>query len=143
VCPAVALTCPAPPTNQSKYYEWTIGAGTFHILHRPFGLAHARRNPQCTTPRSFQRKSSARPTPRRSSISTAMTGTSTPRASHCGPLSHYTRLIYDGRQYAIYENGVLARVALFNYITDATGASNYKATITISGGTVPSSVQVK
>ncbi|KAJ7927457.1 glycoside hydrolase family 79 protein [Mycena leptocephala] len=46
-------------------------------------------------------------------------------------------------QYAIYENGVLARVALFNYITDATGASNYKATITISGGTVPSSVQVK
>ncbi|KAF7316354.1 hypothetical protein MIND_00154200 [Mycena indigotica] len=47
------------------------------------------------------------------------------------------------RQYAIYENGALARVALFNYITDPTGASDYTATISISGGTVPSSVKVK
>ncbi|KAF7318883.1 Glycoside hydrolase family 79 protein [Mycena chlorophos] len=45
--------------------------------------------------------------------------------------------------YAIYENGALARVALFNYITDASGANDYTATISINGGTVPSSVSVK
>ncbi|KAF7800181.1 hypothetical protein EIP86_011428 [Pleurotus ostreatoroseus] len=45
--------------------------------------------------------------------------------------------------YAIYDGGSLARVALFNYITDSTGASDYTATISVSGGNVPSSVQVK
>ncbi|KAJ6514298.1 glycoside hydrolase family 79 protein [Mycena vitilis] len=46
-------------------------------------------------------------------------------------------------QYAIYENGALARVALFNYMTDPTGANDYKATISVTGGAVPASVQVK
>ncbi len=46
-------------------------------------------------------------------------------------------------QYSIYENGNLAKVALFNYITDASGASDYTATITIDGGTVPAQVYVK
>ncbi|KAF7302721.1 hypothetical protein HMN09_00907000 [Mycena chlorophos] len=46
-------------------------------------------------------------------------------------------------QYAIYENGALARIALFNYVTDPTGATDYTATITVNGGTVPSSVTVK
>ncbi|THG97424.1 hypothetical protein EW026_g4567 [Hermanssonia centrifuga] len=45
--------------------------------------------------------------------------------------------------YAIYENGNLARVALFNYVTDPTGASTYTASISITGGTVPSQVSVK
>lgn len=46
-------------------------------------------------------------------------------------------------QYSIYENGNLAKVALFNYITDESGSSDYTATITIDGGTVPEQVYVK
>ncbi|KAF8529719.1 glycoside hydrolase family 79 protein [Hysterangium stoloniferum] len=37
--------------------------------------------------------------------------------------------------YAIYENGNPMRVALFNFITDPSGASNYTAQISIGGGT--------
>lgn len=44
-------------------------------------------------------------------------------------------------QYAIYENGALARVALFNYVTDASGAHNYAVTIRAAG--LPGSVRVK
>ena len=44
--------------------------------------------------------------------------------------------------YGIYENGVPARVALFNYMTDPTGANTYTASIGVDSGTL-SSVQVK
>ncbi|KIY53575.1 glycoside hydrolase family 79 protein [Fistulina hepatica ATCC 64428] len=46
-------------------------------------------------------------------------------------------------QYAIYEQGTLAKVVLFNYITDSSGASDYVATISPQGSNVPSSVRVK
>lgn len=46
-------------------------------------------------------------------------------------------------QYAIYENGNLAKVALFNYVTDASHASDYTATLQLNSGTVPSQVYVK
>ena len=46
-------------------------------------------------------------------------------------------------QYAIYENGNLAKVALFNYMDDPSGANDYNATIHLNGGTVPSQVFVK
>ncbi|KAH9177916.1 hypothetical protein EDB89DRAFT_1292020 [Lactarius sanguifluus] len=51
--------------------------------------------------------------------------------------------------YAVYENGAPTKVALFNFVTDSTGASTYTATISIGGGTTgqgnatPSQVQVK
>jgi hypothetical protein len=51
--------------------------------------------------------------------------------------------------YAIYENGAPTKVALFNFVTDPTGASTYTATISIGGGSTgennatPSQVQVK
>ncbi|KAJ3487915.1 hypothetical protein NLI96_g3197 [Meripilus lineatus] len=49
--------------------------------------------------------------------------------------------------YAIYEKGTLARVALFNYMTDPTGANAYTATIQVGGqGTAnatPAQVKVK
>jgi len=51
--------------------------------------------------------------------------------------------------YGIYENGNPVRVALFNFMTDATGASDYTANIAIGGGNTgqtaatPSSVKVK
>ncbi|KAF7967357.1 hypothetical protein HWV62_34635 [Athelia sp. TMB] len=44
--------------------------------------------------------------------------------------------------YAIYEHGAPARVALFNYMTDPTGANAYTARIGVAGGTL-GSVQVK
>jgi hypothetical protein len=36
--------------------------------------------------------------------------------------------------YAIYEQGTIARVALFNYVTDTSGGSTYTANIAIGGG---------
>ncbi|KAJ7204663.1 glycoside hydrolase family 79 protein [Mycena pura] len=95
----------APPTNQSKYYEWTIGAIFYSAL-----------------------------------ISAEVFGKT--NTSQIIDLLGNNASIYTP-QYAIYENGALARVALFNYITDSTGKSDYTATLTVSGGTVPSSVQVK
>ncbi|KAH9929433.1 glycoside hydrolase family 79 protein [Fomitopsis serialis] len=51
--------------------------------------------------------------------------------------------------YAIYENNALARLALFNYVSDASGASNVTATISIDGGrmgeqvSTPQTVKIK
>ena len=51
--------------------------------------------------------------------------------------------------YAVYENGGCARLALFNFVTDPTGASTYTATFSIGGSSTggtnatPASVQVK
>lgn len=36
--------------------------------------------------------------------------------------------------YAIYENGVLARVVLINFMTDPSGASDYTASLSVGGG---------
>lgn len=44
--------------------------------------------------------------------------------------------------YAIYENGVLSKAALFNYIDDDTGNNDLTVALTVDGG-VPSSVSVK
>lgn len=45
--------------------------------------------------------------------------------------------------YAIYENGVPARVALFNYMTDPSGQNTYTASIQIGGSGSLSQVKVK
>ncbi|KAJ7645163.1 glycoside hydrolase family 79 protein [Mycena polygramma] len=95
----------APPTNVSKYNEWTVGALYYSAI-----------------------------------ISAEVFGKTN--------TSQILDLLgNDGNdltpQYAIYENGALARVALFNYMDDPTGANDYKATITVGGGAVPASVQVK
>jgi hypothetical protein len=44
--------------------------------------------------------------------------------------------------YAIYERDVLSKVALFNFVSDASGASTSRVSITIPGG-MPSTVSVK
>ncbi|KAJ6588734.1 glycoside hydrolase family 79 protein [Mycena capillaripes] len=95
----------APPTNQSKYYEWTIGAVYYSALI--------------------------------SSEVFGKTNTSQIIDLHGNAGNIFTP------QYAVYENGAIARVALFNYMTDPSGANTYQATITIAGGSVPASVQVK
>ena len=45
--------------------------------------------------------------------------------------------------YAIYENNAPSRLVLFNYVNDGTGASDLQTTITVNGGTQPSSVSVR
>lgn len=51
--------------------------------------------------------------------------------------------------YAIYEKGAPTKIALFNFVTDPSGASTYNAVISIGGGSTgqsnatPSQVQVK
>lgn len=44
--------------------------------------------------------------------------------------------------YAIYENDQINKVALFNYLSDPSGASDLAVTLTVDGS-VPSSVRVK
>ncbi|KAF5329457.1 hypothetical protein D9619_009103 [Psilocybe cf. subviscida] len=46
--------------------------------------------------------------------------------------------------YAIYEGGNLARVLLFNYVSDPTGASDISVALSLaSGGSMPGQIQVK
>jgi hypothetical protein len=51
--------------------------------------------------------------------------------------------------YVIYENGTPTKLALFNFVTDPSGANDYTASFSVGGGTTgqpgasPSSVQVK
>jgi hypothetical protein len=40
--------------------------------------------------------------------------------------------------YAIYENGAPVRLALFNYVSDSSGASDYTAVISLAGTDLPS-----
>jgi len=44
--------------------------------------------------------------------------------------------------YAIYENGVISKIALFNYVDDQTGNSSLQVTLNVPSGN-PSSVMVK
>jgi hypothetical protein len=51
--------------------------------------------------------------------------------------------------YAVYDGGMLDKLVLFNYITDPSGANDYKVTFSVGGGStgtpsaMPASVQVK
>jgi hypothetical protein len=100
-----------PPTNQSEYHQWTVGA-TFYAalaIAETFGTSNT---------------------------------------SQIMDLQANNNNIYTPA-YVIYESGAAARIALFNYITDPTGASTYTATFSLGGGSngeansMPASVQVK
>lgn len=67
-------------------------------------------------------------------------------------MSSFSRANYNNDQtpaYAIYDNGVPARVLIINYVDDASGKNDLKVTINIGGGqtgqpnSVPASVKVK
>lgn len=45
--------------------------------------------------------------------------------------------------YGIWENGVLARALLINFASDPTGASDVLVDVSMTGGQVPSAVDVK
>ncbi|KAJ7731915.1 glycoside hydrolase family 79 protein [Mycena maculata] len=106
-----------------NYYEWTVGAGGF-----PLASANV--------------MTDKTPLPVYYSALIASEVFGSTNTSQILDLHGNDDNIY-GPQYAIYENGALARVALFNFITDPSGANTYTATITVDGGTVPSSVGVK
>lgn len=93
----------SPPTNQTSFNQWTVGAVYYSVLivAEVFGSSNTSRI-----------------------IDVSNNGIFTPA-------------------YSIYENGALARVALFNYNDDPSGKNDITATITIDGGAVPAQVQVK
>lgn len=95
----------APPTNQSTFNQWTIGAVYYSALITAEVIG-----------------------PTNTSQITDLLGNNA---------SYYTP------QYAVYENGALSRVALFNYINDPSGQSTYNATLQFNGGSAPSEVSVK
>ncbi|KAJ7054035.1 glycoside hydrolase family 79 protein, partial [Mycena amicta] len=45
--------------------------------------------------------------------------------------------------YAIYDKNVLSRLALFNFITDSTGGSDYTVAVSVPGGSTVTQVKVK
>lgn len=95
----------APPTNQSTFNEWTLGAVYYStlVLAEAFGK----------------------------------TNTSQVVDLQANAASPYTP------GYAIYEQGTLSKVALINYISDATGASSLLVSVSVDTGGVPASVRVK
>lgn len=95
----------APPTNQTSFNEWTIGAVYYSVLvmAEAFGSSNT------------------------SQIIDLLGN----EANEFTP------------QYAIYERGQLSKIALFNYVDDPSGASDYVATINVAGGNVPRQVKVK
>jgi hypothetical protein len=94
----------SPPTNETSYNQWTVGA----IYYATLIIAEA--------------------------LGKTNTSQVIDLASNNGNI--YTP------SYAIYENGALSKVAIFNYIDDQTGASDSQVTLTIPTG-VPATIQVK
>ncbi|KAF9458514.1 glycoside hydrolase family 79 protein [Collybia nuda] len=93
----------APPTNQTAFNQWTVGAVYYSVLivAEAFGMSNTSQI-----------------------VDTSNNGIFTP-------------------SYAIYDGGILSKVALFNFNDDPSGASDIVATVTVAGGTVPASVKVK
>ncbi|RDB24343.1 Beta-glucuronidase [Hypsizygus marmoreus] len=93
----------APPTNQSAFNQWTIGAIYYSVIivSEIFGKSNVSQI-----------------------VDTSNNGLLTP-------------------SYAIYDNGALDKVALFNFMDDPSGAHDIVGTITVNGGQVPPQVYVK
>lgn len=124
---AIITIFPAPPTNQSSFHSWTIGPVFYSTLAG-------------------------------SNISLILISTSfSPLVAEAFGSSNQSRIIdlqMNGNNiytpgYAIYDGDVLARLALFNYVTDPTGGSAYTASFAIGGGATgqangtPAQVKVK
>ncbi|GLB45264.1 putative glycosyl hydrolase family 79 C-terminal beta domain [Lyophyllum shimeji] len=93
----------APPTNQSSFHQWTVGAVYYSVIivAEIFGKSNVSQV-----------------------VDTSNNGIYAP-------------------SYAIYDNGQLSKVALFNFMDDPSGAHDITGTITVDGGQVPQQVWVK
>ncbi|ESK94670.1 glycoside hydrolase family 79 protein [Moniliophthora roreri MCA 2997] len=100
-----------PPTNESLYHQWTIGASYYAALitAEVFGSSNKSR--------IVDLQAQAQPNP-------------------FNPSGDATSIYQP--QYAIYDGDTLARIALFNFVTDASGESDYfaKLRFSTSGQTV-------
>lgn len=98
-----------PPTNQSTFHQWTVGAIYYSILvlAEAFGKSNTSQIMDMTGPAG---------------------------------LSEFTPA------YAIYENGELSKMALFNYVDDVQGTqgnANLTVALSLPNGGVPQTVKVK
>ncbi|KAG6329727.1 hypothetical protein ID866_9362 [Astraeus odoratus] len=105
-----------PPTNQSSYHQWTVGSVFYSslLVAEALGSSGAAQLVDLTN-------SLASPSAASGSLGTAM----------------FTPV------YAVYENGAPARLVVFNFVTDTSGSSTVQFQFGLSGGSLPSSVQVK
>ncbi|KAJ3493949.1 hypothetical protein NLJ89_g10909 [Agrocybe chaxingu] len=95
----------APPTNQTAFNQWTIGAVYYStlIMAELFGKSNT---------------------------------------SRIVDLWGNAGNVYTP-SYAVYENDVLSKVALFNYVDDPTGGSDLTVGISVPGAGVPNTIRVK
>jgi len=93
-----------PPTNETAYHQWTIGA----VYYAALAIAEV-----------------MGPSGQTQIMDLAANGNN--------PMTP---------GYSVYENGNLVKLALFNYMTDPSGANTYTTTVQIDSG-VPSQVKVK
>lgn len=128
---AFLLFITAPPTNQSAFHQWTVGTLALpSIVHDLTNLDLSPLGPIYYAPLI---------------LAEAFGPTNT---AQIVDLNANNANIYTPA-YAIYEQGNIARVALFNYMTDATGGHTYTASIAVGGGDsgqpngTPASVKVK
>ncbi|KAL4062162.1 glycoside hydrolase family 79 protein [Scleroderma yunnanense] len=107
-----------PPTNQSSFHQWTIGSVFYSSLFVAEALGSSG-------------------TARLVDLTNSLTSPSATNGN--GPLATamYTPV------YAVYENDAPARLVVFNFITDQSGASTVQFQFGVSGGNIPQSVQVK
>ncbi|KAF9223282.1 glycoside hydrolase family 79 protein, partial [Gyrodon lividus] len=102
-----------PPTNQSSYHQWTIGA----IYYSSLFIAEA-----------------LGPT----GTAQVVDLTNSLTSNGVGPVSTATYTPV----YGIYENGQMARLVAFNFVSDSSGASEVSLVVGVQGASV-GSVQVK
>ncbi|KAK7050928.1 hypothetical protein VNI00_005040 [Paramarasmius palmivorus] len=109
-----------PPTNESLYHQWTVGASYYAtlIIAEVFGTSN------------------------KSKIIDLQAQTQAETGQNPFNPSGDATSIYQP-QYAIYDGDALARIALFNFVTDQSGASDYVARVRITGQTTIDKVYVK
>ncbi|KAH7884820.1 glycoside hydrolase family 79 protein [Phlebopus sp. FC_14] len=105
-----------PPTNQSSYHQWTVGSIYYSSLFVAEALGPTG-NAQLVD------------------LTNALTTSS---GNDTNANNIYTPV------YGVYENGQIARLVVFNYVTDPSGASEVQFTFgVVGGGGVGGSVVVK
>ena len=114
----------APPTNQSAFHQWTIGP----IVSSTFG----RSNISSYLSLAYQYYAA---------LVIAETFRSSGSSQILNLNANNGNIFTPG--YAIYEDGFLSKLALFNFMMDPLGNNDYTAMILIRPATIPAQVKVK
>ncbi|KAG5642996.1 hypothetical protein DXG03_001773 [Asterophora parasitica] len=105
----------APPTNQSVFNQWTVGAIYYSVIITAEIFGHSNVSQIVDT------------------TNAATPATTTDKGGN----SIFTP------SYAIYDNGALRRVAMFNFVDDKSGAHDVVGSFSVDGGDMPEQVWVK